>query len=1040
MISTSGTRPPLSAKYDFKAWFSTRPTCSLGVTWLVLCLLATVAQAAVYNIHLYTDSSPDYCDRESFLATATSVWQEPQDQAIALWRWGMRHHRQSPATFEDGRGLWDPILFYNSYANTFCGYMAGFQTSYWDGMGGDWKHRYTELGDHTVAEASWDGGATWHMFDTSMGMYCLRHDGSVASCPDIQDAHSCALSDHLGASGPEPGHLYLYHSAPECGTNPVDPAHAGDLDYPWGYRTASDDPVEHSRTLRNGADSFTNGFSTHTSWTNVRHGWVYRLQMRRHEVYTRYWSHLGETEDYYRPNSRGDDPDELHIPGDLRGNGLWEFSPDLSTPDYRRLIYDETGLVHRTEDGGLGPALRPAAPNAPAAVVFKVNGANVITSAALSLSGRRTSAADSFRVDLSRDAGINWESVWSADPGGDFSVDLTLPASLLGGAHEYLVRIVLYTSGDNQQCGLDDLALNTVTQVNRYSLPALVRGRNHIRFELGQQAASHLLWPPLHDEGPEPLYQRSAADFHNVYAISDPESFYSAVLRPLSAAERARVTWRFDCPTPIVGLRYGGSFIVRNSGSDDFIELQHSFDGAAYQLDETFTGESSATWDGRLYAEVDSPPPGQQSVWLRYEFACRHDQSYTSAGVQDALMYVLYEPRDATFEPLEVTYCWTEHRTDGDVTREYSRLVTSDSETWQINVAGQRDPTLNWIRINLAGYGPGGGAVTYGYSDGEDVGPGADYNKQVHRFDWLDSIAYQKPYTVSRSAAALNPDDGGELTDGCIIPPTRYRTTSRVQPQTALWDGGDDLEVVIDLGGQEPVAALRITTHQPDSSYCHADSIVVAVSGDDVSYQVIGTIRHRDVWSPTGDRMRWGFEGSPAFAQLPAGGRLAFPFWLLPDVVPTARYVRCRFAPQAGRGIGISEIQVLSAVTTLNWPDREVYLAGVTAMVEHEPEPSEQATTTDNRGSSLTCAPNPFNAVTTIHYRLLEPGAMELSVFDITGRRVRQLARTGGKAAGSYSATWDGRDDAGRSVASGLYFFRLQRGWQHEVSRVMLVK
>jgi len=643
-------------------------------------------------------------------------------------------------------------------------------------------------------------------------------------------------------------------------------------------------------------------------------------------------------------------------------------------------------------------------------------------------------------VELSRDAGINWETVWNADPTGDFSIDLTLPASRLGGAWEYLVRIALYASDDNQQSGLDDLTLHTVTQVNRYSLPNLVRGRNHIRFELGQQVASHMLWPALHDDSGEPLYQQSAADFLNVYAISTPESFYSAVLRPQSAYERAQVTWRFNTPTSIVGLRYGGSFIVRNSGSDDFIELQHSFNGVSYQLDGTFTGGSSPTWDGRLYAESNSPPAGQQSVWLRYEFASRNDQSYTSAGVQDALMYVLYEPTDATFEPVEVTYCWTEHRSDGDVTREYCRLITSDSENWQINVAGQRDPTLNWIRINLAGYGPGGGAVTYGYSDGEDVGTGAGYNKQVHHFDWLDSIAYQKPYTVSRPAASLNPDDGGELTNGCIIPSTLYRATAEVQPQTAYWDSGDDLEVVVNLGGQEPIAGLRITTHQPDSNYCHADSIVVAVSGDDLTYETIGTIRHRDVWSPTGDRMRWGFEGSPAFAQLPAGGRLAHPFWLLPDVVPTARYVRCRFTPQAGRGLGISEIQVLSAVTTHNWPNREVYVEGVTASAENEPEPSEQVATTPSSGSLLTCAPNPFNATTTIHYRLLDPGSMELNVFDITGRRVRQLARVGGKPAGLYSATWDGRDDTGRSVASGLYFCRLQRGAQYTVSRVVLVK
>jgi flagellar hook assembly protein FlgD len=50
-----------------------------------------------------------------------------------------------------------------------------------------------------------------------------------------------------------------------------------------------------------------------------------------------------------------------------------------------------------------------------------------------------------------------------------------------------------------------------------------------------------------------------------------------------------------------------------------------------------------------------------------------------------------------------------------------------------------------------------------------------------------------------------------------------------------------------------------------------------------------------------------------------------------------------------------------------------------------------------------------------------------LSVFDVAGRRVRTLV-DGWMRAGPHSSRWDGRDDGGRAVASGVYFARLEAG------------
>ena len=69
-------------------------------------------------------------------------------------------------------------------------------------------------------------------------------------------------------------------------------------------------------------------------------------------------------------------------------------------------------------------------------------------------------------------------------------------------------------------------------------------------------------------------------------------------------------------------------------------------------------------------------------------------------------------------------------------------------------------------------------------------------------------------------------------------------------------------------------------------------------------------------------------------------------------------------------------------------------------------------------------APNPFNSQTMLAYFLPEAGTVRLEVFSLTGQRVAVLHH-GLQQAGFHQLRWDGRDDAGRSVASGLYLYRL---------------
>jgi hypothetical protein len=69
--------------------------------------------------------------------------------------------------------------------------------------------------------------------------------------------------------------------------------------------------------------------------------------------------------------------------------------------------------------------------------------------------------------------------------------------------------------------------------------------------------------------------------------------------------------------------------------------------------------------------------------------------------------------------------------------------------------------------------------------------------------------------------------------------------------------------------------------------------------------------------------------------------------------------------------------------------------------------------------------PNPFNSETVIEYELPQSGEIQLMIYDVTGQRVARLA-SGLREAGTYALRWDGRDDAGRQMASGVYLYRLE--------------
>jgi hypothetical protein len=83
--------------------------------------------------------------------------------------------------------------------------------------------------------------------------------------------------------------------------------------------------------------------------------------------------------------------------------------------------------------------------------------------------------------------------------------------------------------------------------------------------------------------------------------------------------------------------------------------------------------------------------------------------------------------------------------------------------------------------------------------------------------------------------------------------------------------------------------------------------------------------------------------------------------------------------------------------------------------------------------------PNPFNASTVIRFELPQPMPVELTVYNLLGQRVKTLARRT-MPAGQIQVTWDGTDQNGSEVGTGIYFYQLVTAGERETKKMVLLK
>jgi hypothetical protein len=83
--------------------------------------------------------------------------------------------------------------------------------------------------------------------------------------------------------------------------------------------------------------------------------------------------------------------------------------------------------------------------------------------------------------------------------------------------------------------------------------------------------------------------------------------------------------------------------------------------------------------------------------------------------------------------------------------------------------------------------------------------------------------------------------------------------------------------------------------------------------------------------------------------------------------------------------------------------------------------------------------PNPFNPTTRVTFDLAKAGPVEVGIYDVRGQLVQKLV-SGTMNSGRHGLVWQGRDDAGRAVASGVYFCRLTADGTTQSRKMILAK
>ena len=839
------------------------------------------ALAQLCNVKVVTDASPDYYDMESMIHSIAGKWPTPKEKCWAMFYWNHIARRQTSPMYLHGTALTDPIRQFNDYGYAMCSTIAGINCSIWDAMG--LKVKYWDIAMHTVSEVFYNG--RWHMYDNSMSaLYTLCDGKTIAGVQDIGQKGGCEAS----VGKVEPGHIAKYHCLYATSKN--------------GFLTGADC----ARSLEHEYHCFNpNALKFRYYYNDWDRGHRYILNLREDEVYTRHYQRTDVNTPhgvqqhpkrpkyladpgYYVANKGGKDPEVVNTRYRIRGNGRWSWKPKLTASEYRKVVVSAKNIVPFDLAG-----LRPDTARKTAEVVFKVQGANVITSQVVKLGVFCKSEDDALKLSVSTSNGLVWQEAWDAKETGSSAVSVRL-VEQVNGAYEVLLRVSMRAAENPDDVALKSFEVETRTMLNSKTQPQLKLGRNIVYVGLGDQSDSIVLWPDLQADKWKPY----AVEHENIVS-REQHPGYMGVMHAVKANQEAHVVFKVDAPRDITKVTYGGR--LYNRAPRSHIDFLHSFDGGKTWRKSYSLTDTKPPWDVMHYETVERVPAGTRSVLLKYLLNSSGVGSNV-CSIFSVRMEVNHQLADRAFKPIEVTFNWSERQEDYSlVERSHTQLVETTPFRYTIDVGGADHPVVNWLRVNLAGAVPN---VRYGYSDGKDI---PDAEKFVgQRVTYGKNLAEGKSYTLSHPSIknwGAGDPDGKKLTDGVVGPPYAGGNSYR---WGACWNSRTNPVITLDLG--EPMACASFGMDFHGYPWWDAlkgqvkDKVEVLTSLDGEAYNSQGHLK---------TDLRW--KDLPANHMWPDDEKITgHTFRLIPEEPVTTRYVQYKVTNP--RIFDCTELEVLDSV------------------------------------------------------------------------------------------------------------------------------
>lgn len=323
----------------------------------------------------------------------------------------------------------------------------------------------------------------------------------------------------------------------------------------------------------------------------------------------------------------------------------------------------------------------------------------------------------------------------------------------------------------------------------------------------------------------------------------------------------------------------------------------------------------------------------------------------------------------------------------------------------------------------------------------ESIGPTIFAKDGIVGCYWLDAPPGGDEFYLATRVAALDghPDLWGEVEVASDLPyvnPTLHSVAGCISGSTihAAWSDRRDFQTQgLNIYTTDRLAAPNLEAYVPigwSATLTAAETpggrTIDSLTAGETAY-VSFAFLNDGLYDITGEfRVRLTLDGSQ------------YAWWLVDGGVPVSSYVTLEDYPLtvATGGLHILgyELDFLDEVGELDESDN-THLAivsfavptGVALPGDDEPLPASHAL-------SLDASPNPFNPRTEIRFTNPASGPVSLSIYSPSGRQIRRLF-AGELGAGSHMKPWDGRDENGRPVPSGVYFAKMEMDGSRSIQK-----